>query len=148
MSPSIRGHYAKMILEDHHRTLLGNKSTYAGGLPSPRQGSEHRALGDPPITVGIIGAGAAGLYASLIINSLDDPRITYEIFDANPMRDRKGGGRLYTYKFPNGGLDDYFVRVLAHPLPVKTATEEVATGRRSHAFPRHSMHEASLRLDP
>ncbi|KAF7972672.1 hypothetical protein HWV62_17218 [Athelia sp. TMB] len=91
MSPSIR-----------------DKSTYAGGLPRPRQGSEQRDLGEPPITVGIIGAGAAGLYASLIIDSLADPRITYEIFDANPMRGRKGGGRLYTYEFPNGGSDDYF----------------------------------------
>ena len=68
---------------------------------------------DGGVKVGIIGAGAAGLYAGLIIDSLADPRITYDIFDADPMTDRKGGGRLYTYDFPNGGVNDYFVSLFA-----------------------------------
>ena len=45
-----------------------------------------------PVKVGIIGAGAAGL----IVDSFDS-RITYDIFDADPMKDLEGG------VYPGGG---------------------------------------------
>lgn len=59
------------------------------------------------VEVGILGAGAAGLYAGLIIDSLNDERISYTVMEAN-NKDRKGG-RLYTYKFPGGLENDYYV---------------------------------------
>ncbi|KAF7971825.1 hypothetical protein HWV62_19829 [Athelia sp. TMB] len=110
-STSFRGKYAQIILADHQKRLLQqmkNDGRMLPGLPPPYQRSQERSEGEAPVTVGIIGAGAAGLYASLIIDSLEDARVTYEIFDANPMKDRKGGGRLFTYKFPKGGENDYY----------------------------------------
>lgn len=104
---SIRDRHAQMIIQEHQKKLL-KRMPSGGKLPSLHQ-RILRGPADSPVTVGIIGAGAAGLYASLIIDSLADSRITYEIFDANPMKDRSGGGRLFTYNFPNGGPNDYFV---------------------------------------
>jgi hypothetical protein len=106
---SIRDQYAKVVIQNHHDKLSRPGGPYSHGLPRPRAPMPRDPKG-VPVTVGIIGAGAAGLYASLIIDSLADPRITYETFDANPMKDREGGGRLYTYSdFPGGGANDYFV---------------------------------------
>jgi len=104
---SIRDHYAKAVLKAHHEKLGRPDGPWKDGLPLPRKRLP-RGPKDGPVRVGIIGAGAAGLYAGLIIDSLVDPRITYDIFDANPMKDRTGGGRLYTFQFPNGGVNDYF----------------------------------------
>jgi hypothetical protein len=105
---SIRDQYAKMVIQTYHEKLSKPHGPWKDGLPKPRE-PVYRAPGDEPVTVGIIGAGAAGLYAALIIDSLADSRIAYEIFDANPMKDRKGGGRLYTYDFKDGEVNDYFV---------------------------------------
>lgn len=57
------------------------------------------------MSVGIIGAGASGLYAALIFESLG---IKYEILEASD----RIGGRLYTYKFPQGEKYDYFVSAI------------------------------------
>lgn len=105
---SVRDQYAKLVIQNHHKKLSRSDGPWSGGLPRPRTPMPRDPKG-APVTVGIIGAGAAGLYASLIIDSLADPRITYETLDANPMKDRKGGGRLYTFDFPEGGVNDYFV---------------------------------------
>ena len=44
------------------------------------------------LTVGIIGAGASGLYAAILLQSLG---IDYEILEAND----RAGGRIYTHYF-------------------------------------------------
>ena len=59
----------------------------------------------PNRPVCIIGAGMAGLYTAMIFESL---KISYHIVDAD-TRERIGG-RMFTYKFPNGGPYDYYVR--------------------------------------
>ncbi|KAM9957008.1 hypothetical protein ACTFIR_003745 [Dictyostelium discoideum] len=46
------------------------------------------------LTVGIIGAGMAGLYAAMILQDLG---LQYNILEANKER---VGGRIYTYRFP------------------------------------------------
>lgn len=56
--------------------------------------------------VGIIGAGVGGLYAAMMLQSLD---IEYEILEAS----ERVGGRLYTHRFP-GKPHDYFVRAFLH----------------------------------
>ena len=61
-------------------------------------------LVSPDLPVCIIGAGTAGLYTAMILESLG---ISYHIIDAN-TRERVGG-RLFTYHFPNGGPYDYYV---------------------------------------
>ena len=48
--------------------------------------------GKEPLPICIIGAGAAGLYTAMILDSLN---IKYEILDAS----ERVGGRLYTYRF-------------------------------------------------
>ena len=53
--------------------------------------------------VGIVGAGMAGLYSALILQSLDVP---FEIIESSD----RVGGRLFTHKFPEGGKYDYYVR--------------------------------------
>jgi len=45
-----------------------------------------------PLKVGIIGAGAAGLYSAILLESLG---IDYEILEANT----RIGGRIYTHRF-------------------------------------------------
>lgn len=105
---SYRDLYAKTIIAGHLKSLNEKKP-----LPDriePGTFKRHKAGGRASIHVGIIGAGAAGLYAALILDSLG-PKISYEILEANPMIDRKGGGRLYTHQFTDGGPNDYYVRI-------------------------------------
>ncbi len=78
----------------------------SGHLPTSKvsEGSQ-----DPEFVVGILGAGIGGLYAALILDSLN---IKYEIIEATG----RSGGRLYTHKFkkPDGSPGDeydYYVRV-------------------------------------
>lgn len=147
---SFRGKYAQIVLADHQKQVLQqmkNEGSMLPGLPPPYQRSQERSEGEAPVTVGIIGAGAAGLYASLIIDSLEDERVTYEIFDANPMKDRKGGGRLFTYEFPKGGENDYYVS----PAPALISLNynilkkhPPNIGCWGHALPRHTIYEAPL----
>jgi hypothetical protein len=61
-----------------------------------------------PLKVGIIGAGAAGLYSAILLESLG---IDYEILEANT----RIGGRIYTHRFDEArwlkskpGQPDYY----------------------------------------
>jgi hypothetical protein len=91
----------------------GNAGALASQPPtSPRldKGRIHRPLIALPevMPIGIVGAGAAGMYAALIFDSLD---IKYEILEATD----RVGGRIDTYRFPQKkgqpapGYYDYFV---------------------------------------
>jgi NAD(P)-binding Rossmann-like domain len=51
-----------------------------------------------PLNVGIIGAGVAGLYIAMILDSLEIPDLTYEILEASP----RAGGRILTHHFESG----------------------------------------------
>jgi len=53
---------------------------------------------DVPLKVGIIGAGAAGLYAAMLLDSLG---IDYDIHEASD----RVGGRIYTYHFDQEAWD-------------------------------------------
>lgn len=69
--------------------------------------------GSEDISVGIIGAGAAGLYAAVLLDSLN---IDYEILESS----ERLGGRVFTYRFNQAAWDasepgdpdyyDYYVR--------------------------------------
>lgn len=109
---SVRDQYAQAIIARHHARLSKPDGPWKDGLPSPRKPIPK----DGPIKIGIIGAGAAGLYAALIIDSFKDASITYDILDANPMTNRKGGGRLFTHYFTDltESENDYFVRLFVH----------------------------------
>ncbi|KIJ28053.1 hypothetical protein M422DRAFT_83647, partial [Sphaerobolus stellatus SS14] len=64
--------------------------------------------------VGILGAGAGGLYTAMMLESLN---ITYEILEAS----ERTGGRLFTHKFTGPGSENgvYENGVMRYPLPVK-----------------------------
>ena len=93
-----------------------------------------------PFTIGILGAGAAGLYTALMIDYLneDEPSgVTYEILEGN----NRAGGRLYTHVFEGKDTtpNDYYVS-----LPMSWCYIIAAylshLGRWSYEIPRHSDH--------
>jgi protoporphyrinogen oxidase len=56
----------------------------------------------PSYSVGIVGAGVAGMFTALIFDHLNENfglNVTYEIIEA--VDEDNVGGRLYTYNFPN-----------------------------------------------
>lgn len=89
-SPDIHDYYTKRILQE--------SSSY-GGFPVGTSNT------DPIGKVGIVGAGAAGLYAALLLESLG---VDYEILEANS----RIGGRVWTYHFntdsPSPGQGSYY----------------------------------------
>jgi hypothetical protein len=87
------GYYGRRIIHDYTSGSSAGKREALLPLPA-------RAVTDEP--VGILGAGVGGLYTALILQSLN---VSYEILEAS----NRTGGRLFTYKFPNGGFYDYFV---------------------------------------
>ena len=84
----------------------------------------------------IIGAGMAGLYTAMILDSLGIP---YQIIEANTQA--RVGGRLYTHHFPGGGLYDYCVSKVSLHF---TLSFDLRLGIWSHAVPGHALYEADL----
>jgi len=73
---------------------------------SYREAAPKQPEGSKEFTIGILGAGVAGLYTALMIDSLGpDSGITYQILEA----DQRIGGRLFTYQFEGHAEDDYYV---------------------------------------
>jgi len=73
---------------------------------SYQEAAPKRPEGCKEFTIGILGAGVAGLYIALMIDSLGtDSGITYQILEA----DGRIGGRLYTHKFEGHTPNDYYV---------------------------------------
>ena len=108
MAASVRNEYAAHILTRYHHKLQKRMN-----LPTIR----HPPLrsGDRPLKIGILGAGAAGLYAALmlqwLIDNVADCDITYEILEASADQ-KHTGGRLHTRYFtddPTSAPDDYYV---------------------------------------
>ena len=73
---------------------------------SYRTAAPKRPEGSNEFTIGILGAGVAGLYTALMIDSLGpDSGITYQILEAN----ERIGGRLFTHIFDGHTPNDYYV---------------------------------------
>ena len=92
-----RGRHLLSQYHEQHKNVPQHKLSQMKGVlrnPSPSA--------DLPVC--IIGAGTAGLYTAMILESLG---ISYQIIDAD-TRDRVGG-RLFTFHFPNSGPYDYYV---------------------------------------
>lgn len=99
--PNIYAYRGRHLLSQYHARHT-NIPTYRE-LPPLKP-----VLGNPDPTddlpVCIIGAGVAGLYTAMILESL---KISYRIVDADTKE--RVGGRLFTYHFPNSGDYDYYV---------------------------------------
>ena len=65
----------------------------------------------PERKVCIVGAGVAGLYIAMILDSLEIPNLTYDILEAND----RVGGRAYTHHFSNKKHDYYDIGAMRYP---------------------------------
>lgn len=128
---TIRDRYAHKILTEHHKTFKT--------LPPPRPTlptTELRRSGSwDHRPVGIIGAGAAGLYAGMILDTLGIP---YEILEASG----RVGGRLHTHKFSNEKNDYYVSSNVLHITDVDSRVR--LSGRRGDAISRYTDHVAHI----
>ena len=93
--------YGRNIIQDYH-TSLKAKLALEVGQSNSFDVSDDQVRFLPDKKVGILGAGIGGLYAALILDSLD---IEYDILEASS----RAGGRIFTYQFPGGGKYDYYV---------------------------------------
>ncbi len=119
------------ILQLKHRTVELPRD---GAALPPSKVSQDATRED--MKVGILGAGVGGLYAALILDSLD---IKYEIIEAS----ERTGGRLYTHKFKKedgseGDKYDYYVR----DFFLRLALADFGIGCRSHALPGYSHYDS------
>lgn len=77
------------------RNASDPRAAFFRGIVDSSHYGNHERVPSPagvPLKVGIVGAGAAGLYAAMLLDSLDIP---YEIYEASD----RIGGRIYTYRF-------------------------------------------------
>ena len=99
--PNIYAYRGRHLLSQYHARYKN--------IPPHKLSRMKRVLRSPATTpnlpVCIIGAGAAGLYTAMILESLG---ISYQLVDGDP--NGRVGGRLFTYQFPGGGKYDYYVR--------------------------------------
>ncbi|KAI0810085.1 hypothetical protein GGR55DRAFT_695878 [Xylaria sp. FL0064] len=82
--------------------------------PDPSYDEDKRTDGEddtPPRSVCIVGAGIAGLYIAMILDSLKIPQLTYDILEASP----RVGGRIYTHKFSDIRHDYYDIGAMRYP---------------------------------
>ncbi|KAG2121986.1 uncharacterized protein EDB93DRAFT_1300094, partial [Suillus bovinus] len=116
------GYFGRNIIHDHDSVLLKKLPTPHLPTLSKLPLSLDGALDKSNNTVGILGAGVGGLYTALMLDSLG---INYEILEASD----RTGGRLFTYKFQDGGEYDYYdVGAMRFPLPQKDKDGNYKTG--------------------
>ncbi|KAI0894616.1 FAD/NAD(P)-binding domain-containing protein [Annulohypoxylon nitens] len=102
---------------------LGNlKWDFRNLPPDPDYEDGKKKVGDgetPPRKVCIVGAGIAGLYIAMILDSLKIPNLTYDILEANS----RVGGRVYTHHFSDTQHDYYDIGAMRFPeIPIMKRT--------------------------
>ena len=104
-------HYAKLIIEKRIKSIeRGSHIGLNDVSPMPHYPTPIPV--DPEDPVCIVGAGVGGLYAAMMLQSLDIP---YEILEASGCT----GGRIFTYQFTGTdahgeeckGHDEIFVSI-------------------------------------
>lgn len=77
------------------RNASDPRAAFFRGIVDTSHYGNHERVASPagvPLKIGIVGAGAAGLYAAMLLDSLG---IDYDIYEASS----RIGGRIYTYRF-------------------------------------------------
>lgn len=88
-------------------------------LGDKQPGSGGDGIEQPPRKVCIVGAGVAGLYIAMILDSLEIPNLTYDILEANS----RVGGRVYTHHFSEQQHDYYDIGAMRYPdIPIMSRT--------------------------
>jgi hypothetical protein len=103
--PPIREQYAQSILAAHHEVIGGHIPPLTTTKRPDKQ----------VVKIGVIGAGAAGLYIGLMLDYLKaksvaegfDFHYDYDLLEANASETHVGG-RIYTHRFSEE-KDDYYV---------------------------------------
>ena len=80
----------------------GCRSSLTSLTPGEIEPSEREQHGTPtPLKVCIVGAGITGLYIALLLDSLEEPQLSYELLEASP----RVGGRVRTHRFSTAAHD-------------------------------------------
>ena len=102
-APDVYAARARYTISNYHKKKAHDD--ILKDLPSLKKMLSKYYEVDGELPVCIIGAGAAGLYTAMILESLD---ISYDLVEASDHV----GGRLFTYKgFKNAEPYDYFVGI-------------------------------------
>ncbi|KAG9309109.1 hypothetical protein JVU11DRAFT_11003 [Chiua virens] len=120
------GFYGKRIIEEHHASLLQQLPPFqpntSDSTPDTFDISSEQLRFLPQLKVGILGAGVGGLYTALMLDSIG---VKYEILESS----NRTGGRLSTYKFPQGEKYDYYEKgAMRFPLPKKDDSGQYKDG--------------------
>ena len=103
VAPDVYSARSRHVISCYHKNEKQAK-ILRGLDPLKEMLSKHRTV-DDKLPICIIGAGAAGLYTAMILESLG---ISYDLIEASD----RVGGRLFTYKgFKNAEPYDYFVSI-------------------------------------
>lgn len=127
---TIKSLWAKRLVREKIAAELNVLRHKSDALPLPMLGSErwtHKHLPHdpgfklgkgtdgktdyPPRKVCIVGAGVSGLYIAMILDSLKEFNITYDILEANT----RVGGRIYTHHFSEEPHDYYDIGAMRYP---------------------------------
>lgn len=117
------------VLQEKNQSPLGFQSSEPythDALPrDPNYEGGKRIVSDPdeseqpPRKVCIVGAGVAGLYIAMILDSLQIPNLTYDILEASS----RVGGRVYTHHFSDQRHDYYDIGAMRYPfIPIMDRT--------------------------
>ncbi|KAI0447287.1 hypothetical protein F4803DRAFT_364707 [Xylaria telfairii] len=115
--------------------------------PDPTQDFDGPRMGggDPttPRKVCIVGAGVAGLYIAMILDSLEIPQITYDILEASP----RVGGRVYTHYFSENAHDYYDIGAMRFPkIPIMDRTFDLFTRTKMPLIPYYLSSDRTVDL--
>lgn len=101
LAPSTASPARQNIRQDSEDTTGSLRGDFFKAVIGDSDYGNHNKVKTPdgiPLKVGIIGAGAAGLYAAILLDSLG---IDYDIHEGSG----RIGGRIYTYRFNQTAWD-------------------------------------------
>ncbi|KAF4575443.1 hypothetical protein EYR40_004817 [Pleurotus pulmonarius] len=130
----IFAHYGRNLINEHIKTRRKQINEIKHRLVElPRDGAalpaskvSQDATRDD-LKVGILGAGVGGLYAALILDSLN---IKYEIIEAS----ERTGGRLYTHRFKEDGSEGDKYGLLSKDVGAMRFPDTIIMTRLFHLF--------------